>query len=278
MQGGTDRSARRGLVAALMAAAGVLVSAAASAETPRCAIETQSARAVVRVIDAETLALDDGSEIRLAGALAPRALDGGADAGAWPLEQAATAELERLTLGSPVELGLAGRRTDRYGRLLAQVFVLGGGGRLWLQGEMLRRGYARAYALPGSTECMPDLLAAERQARDAGAGLWAHPAYQVRPASRPWDLLRFRSTFQTVEGQVVDASDVRGQVYLNFGTNWRDDFTATVRPAHKAAFAQGKLDLKALEGRRVRVRGWIERRSGPLIELYHPSQVEVLPD
>ncbi|MCL4765671.1 MAG: thermonuclease family protein [Hyphomicrobiaceae bacterium] len=275
---GTARFAWRELASALLTAAAALAFAAPSAEALQCELEAQPARAVVRVIDAETLMLDDGAEVRLVGALAPRAMDGGADEAAWPLEQAAKAELDRLALGRSVELGVAGRRTDRYGRLLAQVFVQDAGERIWLQGEMLRSGHARAYVLPGSADCMDDLAAAERQARESRAGLWAHAAYQVRPASRPWDLMRFRSTYQTVEGQVVSAADVRGQIYLNFGANWRDDFTATIRPAHKAAFAEHKLDLKALERRRVRVRGWIERRSGPMIELYHPSQIEVLPD
>jgi micrococcal nuclease len=36
------------------------------------------------------------------------------------------------------------------------------------------------------------------------------------------------------------------------------------------------LDFRALEGRRVRVRGWIERRAGPAIEVRHPSQIEIV--
>src|SRR5690606_2171879 len=136
----------------------------------------------------------------------------------------------------------------------------------------------RAYALPGSIECQQELLTAERQARDAGVGLWGHAAYQLRRADRTRELLRFRSTFQLVEGEVRSAADVRGQIYLNFGDNWRDDFTVTVRPAHKAAFDEAKFDFKALEHRRVRVRGWVDRRSGPLIEVFHPSQIELLAD
>lgn len=262
---------------------GCILLAAIAAWTPAaqaitCDLEPGPARAVVKVIDGETLGLDDGTQVRLIGALIPRALDGGAEDGAWPLENEAKAKLEALALGKSVELGLAGRRKDRYQRLLAHVFVREGSERSWVQGELLRGGHARAYALPGSIDCQEDLIAAERQARDAGIGLWGHAAYQVRRADRPAELLRFRSTFQLVEGQVLSAADVRGRMYLNFGDDWRDDFTVTVRPANKSLFEKAGLDLKALERRRVRVRGWIERRSGPLIEAYHPSQIEVLPD
>jgi len=256
----------------------IVLSSPATADMPKCDLEPGAARAVVKVVDAETLALDDGSEVRLLGALPPRALDGGAEDGAWPLETAAKAELERLALGKSVELGFSGRRVDRYGRLLAQVFVRDGSDRLWLQGAMLRAGHARAYVLPGHAACLADLIAAEKSAREGRAGLWGHASYEIRAADRHRELLRFRSTYQLVEGRVMTASDVRGQIYLNFGANWREDFTVTVRQRNRRAFDDASFDFKALEGRRVLVRGWIERRGGPLIELYHPAQIEILPE
>ena len=253
-----------------------LLAKPALAEAPRCELELGPVRGVVRVLDGETLALDDGSQVRLIGALAPRALDAGADEGTWPLAEAAKSALEELSLGRSVELGFAGRRTDRYGRMMAQVFVRTDDKRLWLQGEMLRQGHARAYALPGSSDCLDDLVAAEKQAREARLGLWGHASYQIRPANRHWELLRFRSTYQLVEGEVLATADVRGRVYLNFGEDWRQDFTITVQPSNRRQFAEAGMDLLALKGRRVLVRGWIERRGGPLIEVYHPAQLEIL--
>lgn len=253
-----------------------LLAKPALAEAPRCELELGPVRGVVRVLDGETLALDDGSQVRLIGALAPRALDAGADEGTWPLAEAAKSALEELSLGRSVELGFAGRRTDRYGRLMAQVFVRTDDKRLWLQGEMLRQGHARAYALPGSSDCLDDLVAAEKQAREARLGLWGHASYQIRPANRHWELLRFRSTYQLVEGEVLATADVRGRIYLNFGEDWRQDFTITVQPSNRRQFAEAGMDLLALKSRRVLVRGWIERRGGPLIEVYHPAQLEIL--
>ncbi len=86
-----------------------------------------------------------------------------------------------------------------------------------------------------------------------------------------------RSTFQIVEGRVEAIAEVRGAVYLNFGSDWRDDFTAGVVRGRKAAkVANPAFDASALKGKRVRVRGWIERRNGPFIEIVHPGQIEVL--
>ena len=262
----------------LLAASLALATAGAQVANAECALEPGPTRAVARVLDGETLALDDGTEVRLIGALSPRALDAAADVSFWPPEREAVVELERLALGGSVELAFAGRRTDRYGRLLAHVFLRTPEERIWVQGHMLRTGHARAYSLPDSAACMEELLAHERLAREGRQGLWDHAAYQVRPAERAQELLRWRSSFQVVEGRVARVASVRGQVFLNFGEDWREDFTASVRPGERRLFESGHKDFKALEGRRVRVRGWIERRAGPAIDLRHPSQIEIIED
>jgi micrococcal nuclease len=251
-----------------------LVLAGAHAASADCALAPGPTRAVARVLDGETLALDDGTEVRLIGALSPRPLEAAADVSFWPPEREAIAELARLVLGRSVELAFAGRRTDRYGRLLAHVFVRSDTERIWVQGHMLKTGHARAYSVPDSAACMDELMEHERFARMARKGLWDHAAYQIRSAERTRDLLRWRSSFQIVEGRVLRVASVRGQVFLNFGEEWREDFTANVRRRIQSS----NLDFKALEGRRVRVRGWIERRAGPAIDVHHSSQIEIVED
>ena len=93
---------------------------------------------MVRIADAETIVMDDGAEVRLIGALAPRSTSPGA--AEWPPERAAREALERLLLGRNVELKFGGRRSDRYGRLLAQVFVSDGPDKVWVQGRLLEQG------------------------------------------------------------------------------------------------------------------------------------------
>lgn len=254
---------------------GFLMVAPAPSLSSGCALEPGPARAVTRVVDSETLALDDGSQVRLIGALGPRLLDA-ADAGAaWPAEREARDVLEKLTLGKSVELGFSGRRTDRYGHLLAHVFIVHDGQRTWIQEQMLRSGHARAYTLPGNSACIDELLASERIARERGLGLWANAAYRIRAADDARELLRYRSTFQIAAGRVVRLTETRGWIFLNFGRDWREDFTIRARAGE---LASSGLDVRSLEGRRVEVRGWIERRSGPAIELRHASQLTVIPD
>jgi endonuclease YncB( thermonuclease family) len=237
-------------------------------------------RTVARIIDGETVTLDDGAELRLIGALAPRAIDAGAEAGTWPAEAKAREGLTALVLGKSVELGFGGDRADRYGRLLAHAFLVEGDRRHWVQAQMLERGLARAYALPGHRACADALLSAERTARSSALGLWAEAAYQVRRADNPGELLRYRATFQLVEGRVARVAQARGTIYLNFDRNWRQAFSASLkREDSRQLLGTHAGNPAGLEGRDVQLRGWIEQRGGaPVIDLSSAGHVEVVGD
>lgn len=247
-------------------------------QTAVCNLVDGELRTVTRVVDGETLQVDGGGEIRLVGALAPRAYDVAAAVDAWPVAERTRLELERLVAGRSVIVAASGRRTDRYGRRLAHVFVAAeqGGEPLWVQGELLKRGLARAYAIDPAAQCMAELLAHEAIARDAAAGLWAEPAYLMRGAEEIGVLARHAGTFQVVEGKALRVSTVRGVVYVNFGEDQRQDFTVTIpERAARSMIALG-VGPQLLAGRRIRVRGWIERRGGPFIAIQHGAEIEVL--
>lgn len=253
---------------------------AVAAGSPRqgpepCTLQAGPSFTVVRVEDAETLTLDDGTELRLVGALAPSPPRYLASDAVWPPHAAARATLERLVLGRRIELAYSGRRSDRWGRHLAHAFVVHRGQREWVQGAMLREGHARASVLPGATECLDEMLAHERLARTAEAGLWANSAYAVRMADDP-RLLRLRNNFELIEGRVREVSRTRSRIYLNFGADWRIDFTVGASRRAPDLLSGAEDRLMALAGKTIRVRGWIERRNGPYIELLHESQIETV--
>ncbi len=99
-----------------------------------CAPEAGGTHTAARVIDAETIALEDGSEVRLIGALPPNRFDGPA---AGPLEAKTREALEGLVQGRRIELRYGGRHRDRYGRHLAHAFALDGDKNIWVQGQLL---------------------------------------------------------------------------------------------------------------------------------------------
>jgi endonuclease YncB( thermonuclease family) len=259
----------------------LLLAAAAPAERWR----------VVAVIDGDTLALEDGRQVRLAGidaAKPPRGADHAPEHGEpsseeedrgtvrrrWPLAEAATAALSELTLGRFV--APRGAATiDRHGRLLAHLVRDDG---LWLQAEMLARGHARVHTRPDARAFAAEMLATEDGARATRRGLWRTRFYTVRAAAEADALARDRDSFQIVEGRVLHVSKTGSEAYLDFGADWRTDVTVHIGRAALRDFSRAGIDPLSYEGRRVRVRGWIGLRSGPMIEATHPEQIERLAD
>jgi len=263
----TCRRAWRGL--AIFAAA-ALAAAAGPAPGVAPALEVGPEAVVSEVVDGDTLVLEDGSQVRLVGIQAPKLPLGRPDFRKWPLADEAKAALAELTLGKRVRLAFGGQRSDRYRRHLAHLYDPEGH---WIQGALLRRGLARVYSFRDNRALVAEMLAAENEARAARRGIWAHPYYQVRTAAEAG---RFVDGFELVEGRVLAVAQVRGRTYLNFGPDWRSDFTVTIERPARRLFENVGLDPAALEGRRVRVRGWLKFWNGPMIAVTHPEQIEVL--
>lgn len=261
----------RGRVRCALALAACLIGSAAGAGAPPCPLTAGETRAVARVADGETLLLDDGRRLRLVGALAPRAGDVGAATGTWPPEDEARATLTTLVEGRSVALWHDRRQSDRYGQLLAHVTIGGD----WLQGTLVARGLARAYGRPGTDACAEALAKLERRAREGGLGLWANAAYRVRLASRS-DWARTGGSFQVVSGTVRRVSRGTGEVYLSLAERRGRAYPLAVVVAGNRLDLMGGIAPRALVGRRVLVRGWIEQRRGPVIVIDSKGQLELV--
>jgi hypothetical protein len=79
-----------------------------------------------------------------------------------------------------------------------------------------------------------------------------------------------------VRGRVRAVARAQEFVYLNFGEDWRRDFTVRAAARDAAGFARQGLDLEQLAGQEVLVRGPLFEANGPMIELVHPAQIEVM--
>ena len=190
----------------------------------------------------------------------------------WPLAAESKHALAVLVLDKRVTLAHGGAPKDRHGRLLAH---LTGPAGAWVQGAMLEAGMARVYTFPDNQALAAEMLAAERRARAARRGIWGHPFYALRTPTNAGEHV---GTFQVVQGRILDVARVKSRVYLNFGPDWRTDFTVTLDARARRRFAKAGLDPLSLKDRSVRVRGWLKRRNGPAIEATHPEQIEVLPE
>lgn len=80
-----------------------------------------------------------------------------------------------------------------------------------------------------------------------------------------------------MEGKVERVAVVRGVIYLNFDRLWRQAFSASLRQADVAMLGNYSANPRGLEGKTVRVRGWIEQRgSAPVIDLSAAGYIEIL--
>jgi endonuclease YncB( thermonuclease family) len=243
--------------------------------TSGCRFDVFGAGRVAKVHDGRTFILDDGREVRLAAIEVPLAPEPGETGPAAAAGSAAKAALESILAGRTVALRRQEPALDRYGRIIAHVDVVGDGPARPVADEMLARGHARVAAHVGHTACAVNLLSQERMARTAKLGLWGNPYYEVMLAGNGADLLAERGQFAIVEGKVLSVRESGGTIYLNFGRRWSQALTVTILKRHERIFSGAGLPPKVLENRVVRVRGWIDERSGPRIEATHPEQIEL---
>ena len=271
MAAGTNIAAAL-LAAALIVSLGAADAAAATrararkAAAPQCpAVGTQSVT-FARIADGGSFILRRTRiEVKLAGILP---LGAGGESQTPADAARARNVLADLLSHGPLAIAPSPGR-DRYGRVLAQIFA----GGVWVQGALLRQGEARAAPDGASALCAKDLLAAEEQGRQPKAGHWADGRYQIDGTDHAKSLI---GTYQIVEGTAQNASLIKGRAYINFGADYRTDFTVTVAPADMKLFRQERVDPRRLAGRHLRVRGWLDFYNGPEIEITTPGAIEML--
>lgn len=252
------------VVAAVLAAAIPLPSQAATG----CAGSVEIGDAhIMRVEHNGVLVMNDGRALHLEGIRLPNAAQ---DHAPQAITDKAFAELENLAHGRELNAYTVYPKEDRYDRVRAQIFTQDG---IWVQTELLKKGLARVDIAPDRGECYRDLYAAEAEARKAGLGLWADPAYAFRS---PDAVATDAGTFQVVVGRVISTAAVDGKIYLNFGQDWRHDFTVMVSADDVKTFKNMGVDPLNYEGKLIRVRGLVQSLSGPAIAVGNPKQIELL--
>jgi len=131
---------------------------------------------VERVIDGDTLALDNGKTVRLIGVDTPETNHPEIPAQRFGRE--ATEFTKQMAEGMKIRVELGQPAQDSYGRELAYVFVDG----LLLNKEIIRRGYGYAYTRFPHPR-MDEFVAAEQEARAEQYGLWNYSLTDGRVTS-----------------------------------------------------------------------------------------------
>jgi micrococcal nuclease len=264
------------LTPVFLAAVAAAMPAFAAAKLPAlCTPGKAAAARVAAVVDGATLALDDGRVVTVAGIDAPLPPLSSPDRPS-PVAEAAKAALALRTAGAgaSVKVAIIGDKPDRYGRWRANVFSADG---YLIAAAAVADGMARVHRLPGDPACVLALLDVERGARIAARGMWADPQYRIRSASDA-ALADETGLYQLVAGTVLSIGHGDAIIFVNFGRDYGHDFTVMMTPAAAKTLATAGIEVDALAGKRVLVRGMIEASGGPAIRLAEPTDIEILDD
>jgi len=218
---------------------------------------------VDRVVDGDTVRLDNHDSVRLIGINAPELRHEQRAAEAWA-RQARNA-LAQLVEDRKVRLSAGVERYDRYKRRLAYLSLPDGAD---VQKILLEQGLAFAIAVPPDIKHAADYLASENVARKARRGLWAKPA---RLFKRPEAIsARDKGRFRLVKGKVTRVIRAKRNIYLKLAKN----FSVKIPQAVWRKNWRGSPDR--LRGKTLEVRGWVwKNRYGYLLSVKHPIMLRL---
>lgn len=252
------------------------------AKTPQAdfsALQKNGQSTVIEIINPVTIKLDDGQIIALTGLDYPD-LDFHT-----PGDLAVTAQkiLEDFLIKEKVTIYQTKKssqgRVNRMGHTLAHLARTHNSSmnkepeQIWVQDLMLSLGLARVRTTAYNREMATQMLALENKAREEKAGLWKMEEYAILT---PEKTKQHIGSYQIVEGTVQGVTMYKNKTYINFGHNWKTDFTLGITGTNARKFRKEGIEPRNWNGAYLRVHGWIESFNGPYIELDHPERVEVL--
>ncbi len=220
------------------------------------------------VFDGDTFVTKQGEKVRLLSINTPEISHNNYPSEPFAVE--AKKYLKAQVKGKKVSLIFSNEKKDRYGRLLAHVYL----GDRWINKELVEEGLAHVYSFPDSTikALVLELIEAENKARKHKKLIWSDTTFKTLNATKKIEDWRI-GKFQVVEGVVLKQHKSKNRFYLNFGENWRNDFSVEIPRKYWDKFTDMQ---KMYMDKKIRIRGVLKPVNGVLITVTHPEQIEVL--
>ncbi|MEI7669677.1 MAG: thermonuclease family protein [Pseudomonadota bacterium] len=238
------------------------------------AVNAQDEYFVVKsVINGKSFILESGDKVRLASLQVPNTQEENTPEhhgrNGEPLGDEARNALSSLILGKKIRIEYNPAKRDRHNRLLGQVYDEKGN---WIQGEMLKKGYAMVYSFSDDVpETIDKMIELEKNAIKSGVGIWSNPYFRIIKTE---EAAEFINRYKLVEGTIVSVNQSHDNIYLNFSKEWRGKFAVFI--SHKNMDNFRGIDFKSLIGKKVIVRGWINYHNAPMINVNNFKQIEIL--
>lgn len=226
---------------------------------------TETAR-VAKIDERLDLTLTDGRSLKLAG------LDPPQPTKAAPDLPEKTRDALAARLGQTISFFPLASQPDRWGRIPAFVFTASGS----LADFLLAQGLARFMPDAEAHACRAEFLAAEETARSQKLGLWRDPFYGIIAASDRAAFADKGATNVIMEGRLAEVATTRFRSTLEFAPRRDHAASVTILQRNVAIFERSGLNLHALIGRMLRIRGLLDLRFGPQIEIATIDAVELI--
>ncbi len=227
--------------------------------------------AVKKVVDGDTVELENGRMVRYIGIDTPetrRKVSGGwVETGdVYGLE--AKRLNEEFVSGRSVRLEFDLVKEDKYNRLLAYCFTDYQGREILVQEELLRKGLAFLYTFPPNVKYVDRFVSALKEARDNRRGIWSQDL--SIPSS---SAVRFIGQRKIIEGVVKKTRSMESLVRLETDgviiVIFKNDLDMFLR--------NGISPASYYKNKKVQAFGYIKEYKGePEIIVSHPSQIEIV--
>ena len=177
---------------------------------------------------------------------------------------------------------LASAKTDRYQRTPAHIITNSGESvQNWFQLLIIKSGIGLFMPQPLKAShnfyCDSDDLKQILQYHDQ-QNMAQKNRYQLTPVyhSNSKVLWQRKGNFAIVEGAVLKTHISKNTIFLNFGSDWKSDFTAVISADNKPSLQKHFKSISNLEGKRLRLRGFLDLYNRPSMRIDHPLQIEML--
>ena len=226
---------------------------------------------VQEVIDGDTVRLSNGELLRYIGIDTPEVRVRSAGEFVYspqPFSLEAKEYNRSLVEGKPLRIEFDVEKRDRYGRLLGYCFV----GDTFVNGKLVEAGYAVLYTYPPNVKYTDLFIQLQRKAQRSKKGLWG--SYEVIDQAQAH---LYINQIRTVRGRVLSTYKSSKHLFLNFGTNYKTDFTVVIFTNVLGAFTKKGIDpVTFYKGRVIEVTGRLREYNGPEIIVNSPQEIEVI--
>lgn len=235
-----------------------------------CKVKSYDDSAMVKyVVDGDTLVLSDNRKVRFIGINTPELERYPVKPEVFALQ--AKRYLESVLRDSKkIYLSFGAQSQDRYGRLLAHIFLDNGRN---VNAMLLEQGLASVIAIPPNVKLLRCYLHIERLAQKKRKNIWGNKYSDYIDAK---NISLSNTGYHFIKGKVIRVGRSRDAVYLQLASKF------TLRIKHQDfkyfnALNLNELTLEQLANKSIYVRGWVYRRKNELyLQLRHEAMFKLL--